>query len=61
MVDRLGFDWTCLVLMPTPLIFYKYGPELRAKSRYMPKMEDESITSSECGENDSVIKECGIV
>lgn len=43
LVEAIGFDWTCsllafvaLVLGPVPWVFFKFGPGMRAKSRYVP-------------------------
>lgn len=39
--ERLGIDWAtsllgfiALALMPVPWVFFKFGPQLRAKSKY---------------------------
>ncbi|KAJ6021300.1 MFS general substrate transporter [Penicillium herquei] len=49
MVNRLGFDWTIslcafvlLALAPVPVVLQRYGPKLRARSRYVPKHKDNT-------------------
>lgn len=39
--DKLGVDWACsllgfvsLLLLPIPWVLYKFGPTVRAKSKY---------------------------
>ncbi|KAK2593450.1 hypothetical protein QQS21_008823 [Conoideocrella luteorostrata] len=41
MYDKLGIDWACsllgfvsLVLLPIPWVLFKFGPKIRAKSKY---------------------------
>lgn len=43
MFSTLGVNWACtllgcivLLLIPLPLVFAKYGPFLRSKSRFVP-------------------------
>lgn len=43
MFDSLGVEWTgtllgcvALVLVPIPVIFYKYGARIRSKSKFAP-------------------------
>ncbi|KAJ5289088.1 MFS general substrate transporter [Penicillium angulare] len=52
MVNRIGFNWTIslcafvlLALAPVPVVLQKYGPTLRARSRYVPKHKDNSSQS----------------
>lgn len=42
MVEKLGFDWAVSLLgfvtvamIPIPWVFYKFGPKLRAGTRYL--------------------------
>jgi MFS transporter, DHA1 family, multidrug resistance protein len=46
MFDNLGIQWAatllgCLALLmiPIPILFYIYGPKLRAKSKFAPTMK----------------------
>lgn len=41
MYERLGIDWAtsllgfiCVAMLPIPFVFYKYGPQIRKRSRY---------------------------
>ena len=41
MYDRLGIKWAtallgfiCVVMLPIPLVFYKFGPAIRRRSNY---------------------------
>lgn len=43
MFTKLGVGWACtilgivgLVLAPSPFLFYKYGPRIRASSTFAP-------------------------
>jgi DHA1 family multidrug resistance protein-like MFS transporter len=43
MFTKLGVGWACtilgivgLVLSPSPFLFYKYGPRIRARSTFAP-------------------------
>ena len=59
MVEAIGFDWTCsllafiaLVLGPIPWVLFKFGPVLRAKSRYVPYVAvDVTAIISTSGQN----------
>ncbi len=43
MFDQMGVNWACtligcvsLALAPSPFLFYKFGPRIRARSRFAP-------------------------
>lgn len=54
MVNRLGFLWTAnmlaflsLILAPVPIFIFKFGPRLRAASRFKPQELETVETSRE--------------
>ena len=57
MYEHLGTDWACsllgflcVILLPIPFIFIKYGPQLRAKSPFcqrLKQLESEEIVAEE--------------
>lgn len=45
MVDEIGIDWSytlfaglLILLLPAPVVFYRYGVKIRAMSPYTPKL-----------------------
>jgi MFS transporter, DHA1 family, multidrug resistance protein len=55
--DNLGIQWAgtllgCLaaVMIPIPFIFYRWGPKIRAKSKFAPTTSVESLEELEDGE-----------
>jgi hypothetical protein len=55
--DNLGIQWAgtllgCLAtaMIPIPFIFYRWGPEIRAKSKFAPATSIESLEEPEDGE-----------
>jgi MFS transporter, DHA1 family, multidrug resistance protein len=55
--DNLGIQWAgtllgCLaaVMIPIPFIFYRWGPKIRAKSKFAPTTSAESLEEPEDGE-----------
>ena len=41
MYEKLGIDWSCsllgfvaVALLPIPWVLFKFGPQIRAKSKY---------------------------
>lgn len=44
MFNKLGVAWAtsllaflCVLMVPIPIVFYRYGPRIRAMSKFAPK------------------------
>lgn len=55
--NNLGIQWAgtllgCLaaVMIPIPFIFYKWGPKIRARSKFAPTISPEALEEPDEGE-----------